>query len=118
MSRLLESPNYNYFDWRLIYPELQILLDNIETITTESAHLPQWIPWPEDHYAENSNPDNWTVFPLMHTFPAYDPSKTSWVEATCRHAPQTVEILKTIPRLKTALFSRLLPGTKVLICID
>lgn len=111
MARLLESSNY--YNWRIVYPELQILLDNIETIRNESVNLPKWTPWPEDHYAEGNSPESWTVFPLMHTFPAYDPSKTSWVAATCRHSPRTVEILKTLPRLKTALFSRLLPGTKV-----
>jgi len=105
-----ESPNY--FDWQLVYPELQTLIDNIDTIKLESENLPQWTPWPEDHYSEGE-PGSWTVFPLMHTFPAYDTSKTAWIESTNRFCPRTVELLKTLPRLRTALFSRLLPGTKV-----
>lgn len=107
---MARSPSY--FDWQIVYPELQVLLDNFDVIVAESASLPQWTPWPENHYAEGA-PGSWTVFPLMHTFPADDASKMSWVEATCRHARRTVEILKTLPRLRTALFSRLLPGTKV-----
>ena len=59
------------------------------------------------------NSREWTVFPLMHTFPAYDPDKTKWVESTCAHCPKTVALIKKLPHVRTALFSRLGPGTKV-----
>lgn len=76
----------------------------------------QWVPWPEDHFNLGDEVDNgreWTVFPLMHTFPAYDPAKTKWVSSTCAHCPKTVELLKKLPTIRTALFSKLGPGTQV-----
>ena len=33
----------NYYDWKEIYPELQILLDNIDVIKAESEKIPQWV---------------------------------------------------------------------------
>ena len=102
----------NYYDWRDLYPEMQILIDNITIINEESKHLPLWTPWPEDHYSVGGV-GSWTVFPLLHTFPAYDLSKLTWIPTTCEHAPRTVEILKQIPNIRTALFSRLIPGTEL-----
>ena len=49
----------------------------------------------------------------MHTFPAFDPDQTKWVGSTCAHCPGTVALLKKLPNIRTALFSRLGPGTKV-----
>jgi hypothetical protein len=49
----------------------------------------------------------------MHTFPAYDPDKTKWVASTCAHCPRTVKLLKQLPTIRTALFSKLGPGTQV-----
>lgn len=76
----------------------------------------QWIPWPEDHFTLGDDVENskdWTVFPLLHTFPAYCPENSKWVGSTCARCPETVKLLKSIPTLRTALFSRLGPGTKV-----
>lgn len=131
-----------FYSWRDMYPELSILQQNIDIIKAEAAaigqvqnvascpHLQQyhinsafnyayviqWVPWPEDHFTLGNDVDNtkeWTVFPLMHTFPAYDPDRTKWVASTCAHCPKTVAFLKALPNIRTALFSRLGPGTKV-----
>lgn len=56
---------------------------------------------------------DWTVFPFLHTFPAYDPSKSVWVDSTCSYCPRTAALLKSLPGIRTALFSRLGPGTAV-----
>lgn len=56
---------------------------------------------------------NWTVFPFLHTFPAYEESKKCWVESTCAHCPKIVSLLRQIPNIRTALFSRLGSGVQV-----
>lgn len=56
---------------------------------------------------------DWKVFPFLHTFPSYDPSKSTWVPKTCAGCPRTVEILKSIPGIRTALFSRMGGNTKI-----
>eukprot|EP01039_Chlorochromonas_danica_P001883 gene1883-2060_t len=107
-----------FFYWKDHYPELQVLLDNFDAILEESKDLGRWVPWPEDHFSinpeEGENTRDWTVCPLLYTFPAYDPTKSKWVESTCSICPKTVQALKSLgPLLRTALFSRLGPGTKL-----
>lgn len=136
-----------FYNWRELFPELEVLLKNIEIIKEESKSIgqvnsmyyylticvvvsfsyfqyeyliyngsQQWIPWPEDHFTLGDDVENskdWTVFPLLHTFPAYCPENSKWVGSTCARCPETVKLLKSIPTLRTALFSRLGPGTKV-----
>ncbi|KAJ1424669.1 hypothetical protein B484DRAFT_316921, partial [Ochromonadaceae sp. CCMP2298] len=54
------------------------------------------------------------VFPLVHTFPAYQPERMQWIESTCAHCPHTTRLLRTLqPFIRTALFSKLGPGTKL-----
>lgn len=79
----------------------------------------QWVPWPEDHFTtpNDYNSKDWTVFPLVYTFPAYEEKSKTWVPSTCARCPRTVNLLKQIPNLRTALFSKLGPGTKVCIYI-
>jgi hypothetical protein len=101
-----------YFDWRVLFPELQILLDNFDSILEEAKTIQKWIPWPEDHFAKNGV-TNWTVFPFLHTFPAYDESRQMWIPSTCEHCPNTAAFLRQIPNIRTALFSRLGSGVKV-----
>lgn len=101
-----------YYDWREVFPQLQILYDNISVLAEESLSVHTWIPWPEDHFGEYGQSD-WTVFPFLHTFPALDESKMSWIRSTTEHCPRTAALLRQIPNLRTALFSRLGPGTKL-----
>lgn len=102
-----------YYEWRTIYPQLQILLDNINDIRNEIINISAdtFVPWPEGHV--EGPRDAWTVFPFLHTFPAYDISKTTWIDRTCHMCPLTVGILKSIPNIRTALFSRLAPGVRL-----
>jgi hypothetical protein len=51
------------------------------------------------------------VFPFCYTFPGNDPSKTEWVDTSMAQCPLTTAVLKSIPGLRTALFSRLGPHT-------
>lgn len=102
----------NFYDWSSTFPQLQILLDNIDVIRAEAMSVHSWTPWPEDHFSEGGKAD-WTVFPFMHTFPAFDTSKMKWIESTCAHCPKTAALLRLIPDIRTALFSRLGPQTLV-----
>ena len=98
--------------YRELYPQLELLKENV-SIIREDAKIADissdWPNWPEDHYVGEDG--DWRVFPLCYTFPAHDASKTVWVDATCAQCPKTVEILKKIPGLRTALFSKLAPNT-------
>jgi hypothetical protein len=73
----------NYYDWRRTYPELQLLLDSFDVVEREAMAVSGWTPWPEYHFRDGGQSD-WRVFPFVHTFPASDPSKTRWIEGTCR----------------------------------
>lgn len=102
----------NYYAYKDVYPQLEVLKDNFDVIRDEMQAVlssSSWPFWPEKHYAEGDN--EWRVFPFCYTFPAHDASKTAWVPPTCALCPRTVEILKRIPGIRTALFSKLGPGT-------
>eukprot|EP01038_Epipyxis_sp_PR26KG_P005860 gene5860-8084_t len=122
VSRLINNPATSatvadcFYKWEETFPELQILLDNIPIILEDSLRIKQWVPWPEDHFALTYGADNtndWTVFPLLHTFPAYVERNQSWVTSTCSLCSKTAELLRSIPNIRTALFSKLGPGTKL-----
>lgn len=102
-----DTPNY-YDYWEVFPDESEILLANIPTFIEEVAqlsHVP-WIPWPEDQIS-GGQPHDWTVFPFLHTFPALDESRSCWIGSTAAVCPKTVAILRSIPNIRTALFSKL-----------
>ena len=104
----------SFYNWIDIFPELGIFLEenNFADVVEEAKSVPQWTPWPESHFSKNGAID-WTVFPFLHTFPAFEISKKTYVNTTCEYCPKTVELLKKIPNIRTALFSRLGLGTKL-----
>jgi hypothetical protein len=51
------------------------------------------------------------IFLLVLLLAAYDASKTEWVKASEEACPKTVALLKSLPGIRTALFSRLGPKT-------
>jgi hypothetical protein len=110
----------NFYEWEELFPELEILKQNIDVIAEEVATVGTWMPWPEDHFALNTRgaSNEWAVFPFLHTFPAFDDSRSSWLSSTMQHCPKTTALLKAIPNIKTALFSRLGPGTTVCIILQ
>ena len=99
--------------------------ENLKILTDEAKRIPQWTAWPEKtHYQseydddesniDSAYPASWTVFPLCHTFPASDVSKRKFIPLTCSYTPKTTAMLKSLgPKLRTALFSRLEPRTKL-----
>lgn len=53
------------------------------------------------------------VFPFVHTFPACDESRRTWIESTCSRCPATSTLLRRVPNIRTALFSRLGGGSRI-----
>lgn len=105
----------NYYPWQEIFPELQVLLEHVGAIREEAlAVSAQWTPWPEYHFRDGGVENDWRVVPFLHTFPATDPSKTRWIQSTCARCPATVRALRQLgPVLRTALFSKLGPDTRL-----
>ncbi|EEY58303.1 uncharacterized protein PITG_00952 [Phytophthora infestans T30-4] len=102
----------SYYPYQELFPQLDILKDHYNVILEEMQAVQQmatWPFWPEKHYTEGDS--EWRVFPFCYTFPAYDASKTTWVSPTCSMCPRTAEILKNLPNIRTALFSKLGPNT-------
>lgn len=80
-----------YVEWREHFPALQKLLDNYEVLAEELKRLTsvRWSPWPEYKlYQSVDQNGDWKVIPLMHTFPAWDPSRTKVVESNCAACPK------------------------------
>ncbi len=114
-QRMVSPPYLNHDEE---FPRLlDQLVEKIDDIRREAQLIPQWTAWPErNHYSssgENSGA-SWTVFPLCYTFPANDVTQRKFIDKTCAFVPATTALLQEIgPSLRTALFSRLDPNTKL-----
>eukprot|EP00924_Labyrinthula_sp_SR-Ha-C_P002192 snap_masked-scaffold_19-processed-gene-3.12-mRNA-1 protein AED:0.08 eAED:0.08 QI:0/-1/0/1/-1/1/1/0/302 len=117
---LKEGVSPRYFDTTKIYPETSSLIskENFEKIKNEMQNFLNlqkedenknlWTPWPEDNlYNGPQQSGDWKIVPLLYTFPALDASRSKWVQKNVNLFPETTKILKNIPNLRTALFSRL-----------
>ena len=113
--RIVSPPYLNLHDEfpRLLDP----LVQRIEDVKREAELIPQWTAWPErNHYSssDESAGASWTVFPLCYTFPANDVTQRKFIDKTCAFVPVTTSLLRDIgASLRTALFSRLDPNTKL-----
>lgn len=127
-----------FFDARL-FPELRGLLEHLPVIRAEAANVvrddsilsvdPCFAEWAEDasfgdlaatldkseggwvnwwNNARSVNPDNdrWSVFGFVH-------GQGQYIEANCARCPRTAELLKAIPCIRVAGFSRLQPGAEI-----
>lgn len=107
-----EYPPKFYDDWKEHFPQLQVLLDNIDVLIAEMKRASNWQLWPEDLY-DRKHGEEWRVFPFLHTFPATDPDKMEWVDTNCAKCPKTSALLKKLPGIRTALYSRMAPKMKL-----
>ena len=74
----------------------------------------RYTPWPESNlYNRRDQNGDWKVVPLLYTFPATDPEASKWVQANCDQCPLTTRLLQGIPGIRTALFSRMGPLTRL-----
>ncbi len=97
----LDNRFYNYLD---IYPELEILKRNNNVIFEEIAktEVKNWEEWPEKELYEDNK---WKMIPFI--------GFGVRVQKNCDKYPETMKIIDSIPGVKTALFSRLSPNTKL-----
>jgi aspartyl/asparaginyl beta-hydroxylase (cupin superfamily) len=105
MSSEAEAIAPKFYDYRVIYPFLEGMKGRIDVIRSEVEQLQRssWLEWPEKSlYSEK---DDWKVFPF-HGFGV-------WVDKNCERCPQTTKLIREIPGLKTALFTRLGPQSKI-----
>lgn len=70
-----------------------------------------WFDWPEEALYGSST--DWKVFPLAYTFPADGSVPTRWLDKPCAAMPKTAALLRGIPGIRTALISRLGPGSEL-----
>jgi len=95
-----------FYNWKELFPSLTIIQDNICNIKKELNSNNYWIPWPEKNLYDNKR-YKWDVIPLLYTFPSCDVSKQKWIQKNCDLFPNTVNLLKNIPNIRTALFSKM-----------
>ena len=102
-----------YDDWRALFPELEALRAAAPQLLAEALAARgagNFRDWPEQHNRDGGAND-WTVLPFLHTFPAHDRSAMTWIEPNCARCPRTAAMLRALPTIRTALFSKLGPGT-------
>ena len=108
--------NVSFYEWQTYFPFLSTqLLDHVNEIQDELHTLKnvKWNDWPETNLYMKDKGQTWRVIPFCYTFPS-NTGKTNWVESSSNLFPKTVQILKSIPGLKTALFSKMGPSTSLL----
>lgn len=95
-----------YDDPYQVFPSLQSLSDNFETIEKEYlAGEYRIYDWPEEYLYQKEKGHDWKVVPLY--------GFGIWNKQYTHNFPETIKLLKQIPRLKTAIFSKLGPDTEL-----
>lgn len=95
-----------FFDYQTTYPALEILKSHREDLIQELDAIcrTDWQDWPEKNLYPAAD-HQWHVFPLI-VF-------GKKIERHCKLCPQTLHLLDQIPGVRTALYSRLGPQTKL-----
>lgn len=103
IALLKEKLNQRFYDYKVIYPFLSVLKDNEQSIREETIRVAKqkWKMWPEKHLYDEEK--EWSIFPFF----GFD----VWVDENCAKCPRICRLLKNIPGLKTAILSKLSPGT-------
>ena len=94
----------SFYNYKNTFPVLEKLKSNREIILNEIDNLDNqlWKKWPEvELYNDKIN--EWKVFPF-YGFGIWSPNH-------CSKCPEITKLLKSLPGLKTALLSKLSPGT-------
>ena len=101
-----------FYEWTQLYPELSIFLPFLDDIRREIQQSETaWEDWPERNlYPENAS---WSVIPFCATFPGNDPSATQWNSFFVDRFPITTQLVKQVPGLRTAGFSKIGPHTSL-----
>jgi len=109
------APDAVFPPWRDVFPFLAALRGAWRDIRDEVEDLSArggFVDWPETALYRPEAGDSWRVLPVLYTLPA-DVGETTWVARSFveAHMPRTAAQLAALPGLRTALFSRLGPGT-------
>jgi len=98
-----------------MFPDLKSLVEpHICAMREEALKLAGvWTPWPETKLYKAEEGAQWKVMPFCYSFPSNDPSATRWVEPAKVLCPTIWSVLKSVPGLRTALLSRMGPGTRL-----
>jgi hypothetical protein len=109
------APDSGFYDALSLFPAAQALLAARDAIAAElaAATPAHWHAWPETALYMRDAGHAWSVIPLCYTFPADGSAATQWVASASAILPATCAALRAAlgPALRTALFSRLGPGT-------
>lgn len=104
-----------FYKWEELFGFLKLFKDNHEVLVKEmQSYSRAWTDWPETNlYSRKDEAGGWKVVPFLHTFPVLDESRITWVEPNMGKCPETVKLLQQVPGIRTALYSRLGPSTKL-----
>jgi hypothetical protein len=94
-----------FYDWKQLYPELSIFSSSLHEIERELQVSSVWQDWPETYLYRPGQ--SWKVIPFCATFPGDDATATKWNHPMVSRFPRTVELLRQIPNVRTAGFSKL-----------
>lgn len=64
-----EDGTPNFYDWKDVFPELEVLLHGMSEIAAECGEVSAWKAWPEKHYGEGGGHD-WKVRVYIGSPPA------------------------------------------------
>jgi beta-hydroxylase len=97
-----ESPKAvadRYYDDRQTFPFLEVLKKNHDVLVSELLALSEedWEDWPEKEIYTKK--DTWQVYPFL--------GLGKWFDHNGAKCPETYRILKTLPGLRTATYSRM-----------
>lgn len=107
------NPNDVFPPWRDVFPFLEEVRSQWKVIREEVKQAGNWTHWPEFNLYHPEQGQSWRVVPFCYTIPANDPSQTTWVAGTESQCPRTAALLRRIPGIRTALFSKMGPGTSL-----
>lgn len=94
-----------FYDYQAAYPYLAAFIPQYAVLLAELQNIlsASWLDWPEKHlYAEDNQ---WDIFPFF--------GFGQEVPQNCTRCPETYQLLKQIPDLRTAIYSRLGPKARL-----
>ena len=100
------EPEHAYFDWRETFPQLCAISDARERVLREvrSTEARNWFEWPQEELWKRPG-QSWDVLPLV--------GFGRKMHGNLSLFPELAELLLKMPGLRTAIFSRVGPGTTI-----
>ena len=92
---------------------LRALAAELAAELAAAAASARWHDWPETALYLPAAGESWKVIPLCYTYPADGSAATQWVASAAALLPRAAAALRALPGLRTALFSRLGPATRL-----